>query len=115
MSGRPQRLDELLPEAGIDAMLVTNLVNLRYLTGYSGTNGLAVAGIVCAVSSIGLLVISLGLSFIFSLPLALTGWACAARAPKDVRPSQRNTAKILAKFRDTPFITTNRKATPSPG
>jgi hypothetical protein len=61
-----------------------------------GTNGLAVAGIVCAVSSIALLVISLGLSFVFSLPLGLTGWVCAARAPTDVRPGQRKTARILA-------------------
>ncbi len=61
-----------------------------------GTNGLAVAAIVCAVSSIGLLLISLGLSFVFSLPLALTGWVCAARAPKDVRPGQRSTARTLA-------------------
>lgn len=29
---------------GIDALLVTDLVNLRYLTGFTGTNGLAVLG-----------------------------------------------------------------------
>jgi hypothetical protein len=61
-----------------------------------GTNGLAVAALVCAISSIGLLVFSLGLSFLFSIPLGLTGWVCAARAPQDIRPGQRKAAKILA-------------------
>lgn len=44
MSDRAQRLQERLPEAGVDALLVTELVNLRYLTGYSGSNGLALVG-----------------------------------------------------------------------
>jgi Xaa-Pro aminopeptidase len=29
---------------GLDALVVTNLVNVRYLTGYTGTNGVAVVG-----------------------------------------------------------------------
>jgi Xaa-Pro aminopeptidase len=41
---RAERLTELLPGAGVDAMLVTNLLNLRYLTGFVGSNGLAVIG-----------------------------------------------------------------------
>ena len=61
-----------------------------------GSNGLAVAALVCAISSIGLLVLSLGLSFLFSLPLGLTGWVCAARAPKDVRAGQRKTGQVLS-------------------
>ncbi len=64
--------------------------------GGQGTNGLAVAALVCAITSIGLLVFSLGLSFLFSIPLGLTGWVCAARAPQDVRPGQRKAAKVLA-------------------
>jgi hypothetical protein len=64
--------------------------------GERGTNGLAIAALVCAVSSIGLLVFSLGLSFLFSLPLGLTGWVCAARAPADVRPGQRRAGRWLA-------------------
>jgi Xaa-Pro aminopeptidase len=44
MRSRIERLIELMPEAGIDLLLVTNLVNIRYLTGYTGTNGLAVIG-----------------------------------------------------------------------
>jgi Xaa-Pro aminopeptidase len=44
MSNRADRLVALLGDADIDALLVTNLVNVRYLTGYSGTNGLAVTG-----------------------------------------------------------------------
>jgi Xaa-Pro aminopeptidase len=41
---RAERLTELLPGAGVDAVLVTDLLNLRYLTGFVGTNGLAVIG-----------------------------------------------------------------------
>ena len=42
MSDRCERLLVLLlPEAGVDLLLVTELVNVRYLTGYSGSNGLA--------------------------------------------------------------------------
>jgi Xaa-Pro aminopeptidase len=44
MSGRAQRAIGLLPDAGVDALLVTNLVNVRYLTGYTGSNGLALIG-----------------------------------------------------------------------
>jgi Xaa-Pro aminopeptidase len=33
-----------MDEKGIDVMLVTNLVNVRYLTGYTGTNGLTLIG-----------------------------------------------------------------------
>ncbi len=41
---RAERLVDLFPEAGIDVMLVTDLVNVRYLTGYTGSNGLALVG-----------------------------------------------------------------------
>jgi Xaa-Pro aminopeptidase len=44
VKGRSERLIELLPEAGVDAMLVTDPVNVRYLTGYTGSNGLALVG-----------------------------------------------------------------------
>lgn len=43
-AGRVERLGSLLPEAEIDALLVSGLVNVRYLTGYTGDNGLAVVG-----------------------------------------------------------------------
>jgi hypothetical protein len=64
--------------------------------GEQGSNGLAVTALVCAISSIGLLVFSLGLSFLFSIPLGLVGLVCAARSPADVRPGQRKAAKVLA-------------------
>lgn len=41
ISKRPERLGERLVEAGLDVMLVTDLANVRYLTGYTGTNGIA--------------------------------------------------------------------------
>lgn len=37
--GRIERLGAKLADAGLDALLVTNLTNVRYLTGFSGTNG----------------------------------------------------------------------------
>jgi Xaa-Pro aminopeptidase len=39
---RADRLVELLRERELDALLVTNLVNVRYLTGFTGTNGACV-------------------------------------------------------------------------
>ena len=44
MKERSERLASLLPGAGVDIMLVTDLVNVRYLTGYTGSNGLALIG-----------------------------------------------------------------------
>ena len=44
LAGRVDRLSPLLPAAEIDAVLVTGLVNVTYLTGYTGDNGLAVIG-----------------------------------------------------------------------
>ena len=38
---RTQRVAALLPEREVDLLLVTHPVNLRYLTGFTGTNGLA--------------------------------------------------------------------------
>ena len=59
-------------------------------------NGLAIAALVCAISSLALLVLSLGLSFALSLPLAGVAWVCAARARADVRPGQRRAGLVLA-------------------
>ena len=44
MSTRAERLIAALDGAGVDLMLVTNLINVRYLTGYTGSNGLALIG-----------------------------------------------------------------------
>ncbi len=44
VSDRCERLLSSFEEAGIDLLLVTELVNVRYLTGYSGSNGLALVG-----------------------------------------------------------------------
>lgn len=38
-SGRIERIRGRLHDPGADALLVTNLTNVRYLTGFSGTNG----------------------------------------------------------------------------
>ncbi|WP_433284619.1 M24 family metallopeptidase [Pseudonocardia sp. CA-142604] len=37
-SSRRAALRELLPAAGVDAVLLTDLVNIRYLTGFTGSN-----------------------------------------------------------------------------
>jgi Xaa-Pro aminopeptidase len=44
LADRAGRLTALLPEAEVDLMLVTDLVNVRYLTGYTGSNGMALVG-----------------------------------------------------------------------
>ena len=44
MKGRVERLADLLPETGIDVLLITDLVNTRYVTGYDGSNGIALIG-----------------------------------------------------------------------
>jgi len=41
---RAERVVEQLSERGLDALLVTHLTNLRYLTGFTGSNGMAVVG-----------------------------------------------------------------------
>jgi Xaa-Pro aminopeptidase len=44
MSARAARLAERLPDVPADLALITSLVNVRYLTGYTGSNGLALVG-----------------------------------------------------------------------
>ena len=44
MSTRAERLIAALDGAGIDLLFVTNLVNVRYLTGFTGSNGAALIG-----------------------------------------------------------------------
>jgi Xaa-Pro aminopeptidase len=44
LTSRADRLTEVVAEQGLDALLVTNRPNLRWLTGFTGTNGAAVVG-----------------------------------------------------------------------
>ena len=44
MRGRGDRLEKVLAERELDRMLVTDLTNVRYLTGFTGTNGACVCG-----------------------------------------------------------------------
>jgi Xaa-Pro aminopeptidase len=44
VKARAERLAGLVDDAGLDALLVTGLVNVRYLTGYTGSNGIALIG-----------------------------------------------------------------------
>jgi len=44
MRGRGGRLERALAEAELDRYLVTDLTNVRYLTGFTGTNGACVCG-----------------------------------------------------------------------
>jgi len=41
---RADRLVDLLAERELDALIVTNVTNVRYLTGFTGTNGACVVG-----------------------------------------------------------------------
>jgi Xaa-Pro aminopeptidase len=44
VSSRADRLAAAVGEQGLDALLITNLPNLRWATGFTGTNGVAVIG-----------------------------------------------------------------------
>jgi Xaa-Pro aminopeptidase len=44
MRGRGDRLEQLLAGAELDRYLVTDLTNVRYLTGFTGTNGACICG-----------------------------------------------------------------------
>lgn len=44
MRGRGERLERQLAERELDRMLVTDLINVRYLTGFTGTNGACICG-----------------------------------------------------------------------
>jgi Xaa-Pro aminopeptidase len=44
MQDRGDRLEALVAERELDRLLVTNLVNVRYLTGFGGTNGACICG-----------------------------------------------------------------------
>ena len=41
---RADRLAKLVSEEGLERLLVTDLVNVRYLTGFTGTNGACISG-----------------------------------------------------------------------
>ncbi len=45
IAGRIDRLRGFFPEAGIDALFVTRLVNIRYLTGFTGSAALLLVGL----------------------------------------------------------------------
>jgi Xaa-Pro aminopeptidase len=45
MTDRSRRLTELMAERELDVLLVTDLVNLRWLTGFTGSNGAAIVGV----------------------------------------------------------------------
>ena len=44
MTARADRVAPLLEERGLDALVVTELFNLRWLTGFTGTNGACIVG-----------------------------------------------------------------------
>src|ERR1700690_4056151 len=44
MNNRIGRLTERLPEVGADLLMVTSLINVRYLTGFTGSNAIALVG-----------------------------------------------------------------------
>ena len=41
---RADRLSRLVGERELDVMVVTNIVNVRYLCGFAGTNGICIVG-----------------------------------------------------------------------
>lgn len=59
------------------------------------SSALSVAALVLSVISLALLLITLGLSFAISLPLAAGGWVCAVRARREGRTGRNQTARVL--------------------
>ena len=43
-ASRLERLRELIAAEGLDALIVDGAANLRYVTGYTGSSGLAIVG-----------------------------------------------------------------------
>jgi Xaa-Pro aminopeptidase len=43
-AARAERLEAQLRDRGFDALIVTHMMNVRWLTGFTGTNGIAVVG-----------------------------------------------------------------------
>jgi hypothetical protein len=64
--------------------------------GQEPTSGLVIAALVCSIASLALLMLSLGLSFFFSLPLGVAGWVCATRARRDAPPGRPKAALVLS-------------------
>jgi Xaa-Pro aminopeptidase len=44
MTARVDRLAAAVADKGLDALLITNMANLRWATGFTGTNGVAIVG-----------------------------------------------------------------------
>ena len=44
MKARAERLADSVAEFDVDLVLITDVTNVRYLTGYTGSNGLALVG-----------------------------------------------------------------------
>ncbi len=53
VAGRVERLSGRLEERELDCLLIDSLVDLRYLTGFSGSHGLAIVPAAGAAAEIG--------------------------------------------------------------
>lgn len=112
---RRAQLSALLPQAGggakVDALLVSNLVNVRYLTGFTGSNGAAIiwsgtdspqADRVCTdgryVSQVAAQVPDLDAEIARNCPQALLKWAVTAMP--GVRIGVEAQAMSIAEFSD---------------
>ena len=60
-------------------------------------NGLAIAALVLSISSLALLVLSIGVSFTISLPLSAAAWVCAIKAKRALRDGRAHGGEGQAK------------------
>lgn len=60
-------------------------------------NGLAIAALVLSISSLALLVLSIGVSFTISLPASAGAWFCAIRAKRALRDGRAHSGEGQAK------------------
>ena len=63
VSSRAERLQAALAEAEVDALLITNLTNIRYLTGFTGSAAMLL------VAPTGLTFVTDGMGFVFDDPI----------------------------------------------
>lgn len=60
-------------------------------------NGLAIAALVLSISSLALLVLSIGVSFTVSLPLSAAAWVCAIKAKRALRDGRAHSGEGQAR------------------
>jgi hypothetical protein len=76
----PPRYESAPPEAAPVAEPTTDRQPAFVKPGASESNGLALTALILGIVGVTLLLVSLGLAFVFTLPCSIAAWICAAQA-----------------------------------